>query len=68
MYLVNKVIAIVRRYSLKVSCVKNDMEEEINTKKKDGSSTSVTERGVGRVKCVDRNSFVGNPSFRVRSN
>ena len=63
MYLVDKVIAIVRRYSLRVSCVKNDTEE-MNTKKKDadGPGTGVTERSVGRVKCVHRNSFVGDPS------
>ena len=34
MYLVDKVIAIVRRYRLIVSCVKHDTEE-MNTKKKD---------------------------------
>ena len=63
MYLVDKVIAIVRRYSLRVSCVKNDTEE-MTPKKKDehGSGTGVTERRVGRIVGVNRDSFVGDPS------
>ena len=66
MYLVDKVIAIVRRYSLRVSCVKNDTEEMApKNKDADGPGTGVTERSVGRVKCVHRDAVVDNPSFRL---
>ena len=63
MYLIDKLFAIVRRYRLIVSCVKHDTEEMApKNKDADGPGSSVTERRVGRIVGVNRDSFVGDPS------